>query len=699
MSKGTSRFSRLLSPLTLSSGHTLRNRVMMGSMHTGLEEAKVEPYQRMAAYFGDRAAGGTGLIVTGGVAPNWEGKVHPLAGKMSTKDEASKYQIVTDAVHQYDGKIIMQILHAGRYAYSPIAVAPSSVASPIWKFNPMKPIGMPAFWIRKTIRDFANCAALAKSAGFDGIELMSSEGYLLNEFLVTHTNKRTDKYGGSYENRMQFPLEVLKAIREATGPDFIIMMRVSMLDLVPNGSSTDEVFEFAERVADSGATLINTGIGWHEARIPTIATSVPRAAFTWVTKRVRDHLRKKNINIPLVTTNRINTPVVAEEVLQKEEADIISMARPLLADADFVKKTEEGREREINVCIGCNQACLDHAFKAQTASCLVNPIACNELDLKPRDRPSQKSYLVIGGGPAGCQAAITLAEQGQRVTLFETTSRIGGQFHLAKQVPGKEEYESAIRYWESMMHKHRKLIDLRLHAGFDAKNILGFAEKPAAIILATGCVPRLKNSEIMVGLETNDIVADYVDVLTGQFKVGKRVAIIGSGGIGFDVAVFLSHRRDLSLDHFAKTWGIDLTMQARGGLVTPQPEVTDREIFMFQRSPGKVGGKLGATTGWIHRAALKHQNVKQIKGAQYTGLDGNTLHYNIEGKQYALKDLDTVVLCTGQRSNIAMKIDLTELMHRKAMQIPVIPVGGCNVAAELDAKKAIAEAHRVALSV
>ena len=698
------KFQKLMAPLTLNNGVTLRNRVLMGSMHTGLEETKDNPYGKMAAFFAERAKGGTGLIVTGGVSPNFEGKVHPWACKMTSQDEATKYKQVTKAVHDNEGKILMQILHSGRYSYSPLAVAPSAIAAPIWPFRPLRPIGMPKFWVKKTVRDFARCAKLAQDAGFDGIELMCSEGYLINEFLAKKTNKRTDEYGGSYENRMRFLLEILGGIRKAVDDKFIIMTRISMLDLVDNGSTLEEVNQLAELVVAGGANIINTGIGWHEARIPTIATSVPRAAFTWVTKRTRDHLHSKGItNIPLVTTNRINSPDVGEKVIADEDADMVSMARPMLADAYFCQKATDGREKEINVCIGCNQACLDHVFKQKTSSCLVNPVACAELTLKVnRQRPAQGNYIVIGAGPAGCHAAITWAQQGQRVTLYEKEGRVGGQFHLARRVPGKEEYGSAITYWETMIMKYSKLIDLRLNAEFQPNQLAGLIAPPSGILVCSGCRPKAKDSTIMVGLEASPIVFNYLEVLTGRAKVGKRVAIIGCGGIGHDVAVYLTHARETKIEAFNKTWGIDTTGLVPGGLKKGEPVIGEREITMMQRGTGKVGGKLGATTGWIHRAALKHQKVTQIPGCTYESLNGNTLTYSI-GEKKKTMEVDSVILCAGQKSNREIYYQLKSQLVKPVgtlpsfADVPIETVGGALLASELDAKRAIMEAHTATL--
>lgn len=644
-----SKYVKLLEPLDL--GFTsIRNRVMMGSIHSGLEEARENPYGKMAAFFGERAKGGVGLIVTGGVAPSWEGKVYPFAGKLTTSAEAKHYREVTDAVHVHGGKILMQILHAGRYAYSPISVAPSSVRSPIAKFS-VPPIKMPKFYVQKTIADFANCAKLAREAGFDGVEIMGSEGYLINEFIVRHTNQRNDKYGGSYENRIRFPLEIIEAVRKAAGPDFIIMYRLSMLDLIPNGSTKEEVYTLAERVAAGGANIINTGIGWHEARIPTIATSVPRAAFTWVTKRCREHLRSKGIMIPLVTTNRINHPDVAEDVLRNGDADMISMARPFLADAHFVKKTIEGRVNEINICIGCNQACLDHTFKAKTATCLVNPVACYELSLTPVPAKIIKHIVIVGGGPAGVSCAIALAERGHRVTLLEKSMTLGGQFNYAKLIPGKQEFESSIQYWSTMIAKYSDRIRLVLGNEATAQSIVDMC--PDEVVLATGCAPRPRTNDVIPGIDGKVNVVSYLDVITKKVTVGDRVAIVGAGGIGFDVAVFLTEDKVSSVDFaaFAQVWGIDTNLQTPGFLVAPKQICHGpKSVTMLQRSKGKVGKNLGATTGWIHRLVVKKHKVAQVSGVTYKNFTGDTLVFEEAGKEKSLS-VDTLIMCHGQKSS------------------------------------------------
>lgn len=689
------KYNHFLQPLDLGFT-TLRNRVVMGSMHTGLEEAESEPYKKMAAFFRARAEGGVGLIVTGGIAPNWEGKVWPGAAKMTTMAEAKKYREVTDAVHSAGGKIIMQILHAGRYAYCPIAVAPSGVASPIWKFNPLRPIGMPKFWVRKTVSDFAHCAVMAREAGFDGVEIMGSEGYLINEFLVTHTNKRNDEYGGSFENRMRFPLDVLSETRKAVGKDFIIMYRVSMLDLIPNGSTKDEVHLFAEKVAQGGADLINTGIGWHEARIPTIATSVPRATYTWVTRETRKHLRSKGINTPLITTNRINTPDVAEKIIADGDADMVSMARPLLADADFVKKAEMGRPEEINVCIGCNQACLDHAFTMRMTSCLVNPAACHETThaLVPAKR--QRFCVVVGAGPAGCSFAITAAQRGHRVIVFDKSPEVGGQFNIAKRIPGKSEFQSSIDYWRTMLAKQGDLITLRLGEEFTPSKLDEFGEVPEVVVLASGARPKPADNRTFNGLKGNPRVVTYLDVILERKPIGEKVIIVGAGGIGFDVAEYLladSHAD--TREAFAKEWGIDFERTTPGGLVKPVVPEAKRKLTMFQRKKGRFGKGLGPTTGWIHRAALKKHNVLQIGNVVYNSFDADgTLHYSIDGKQYTEK-CDNIVMCHGQDYVGRELVD--PLRHKGVLDVHLI--GGCREVRELDAKRAVKDGYELAMKV
>ena len=683
---------------------TLPNRIMMGSMHTGLEEHKEDPFGKMAHFFGERAKGGCGLIVTGGIAPNFEGKVHPMAGKMTTKAEAEQYKPVTEAVHRHGGRILMQILHSGRYAYSPIAVAPSSIASPIWKFSPMRPIGMPKFWIRRTIRNFAQCAALAKEAGFDGVEIMGSEGYLINEFLVKHTNKRQDDYGGHYENRMRFALEIVEAVRKACGPDFVIMFRLSMLDLIPNGSTPGEAHLLAERVIGAGADVINTGIGWHEARIPTIATSVPRAAFTWVTKKCRDHLRSKGIQTPLVTSNRINVPSVANDVLQRGDADIVSMARPFLADPEFVNKARNGQSKLINVCIGCNQACLDHVFQNKVSSCLVNPIACAETTLTPtiRDARDQKTVFVVGAGPAGIQAAITAADCGHRVVLFEASDKIGGQFHIAKQIPGKEEFYEAIAYWEAALEARAEKVTLKLNTPFSVQEHIVNSPQgvPEAVLIAVGCGPKEADDSVIPGLSSAKNVASYIDIITGRKTAGKSVAIIGAGGIGFDVATKLVHKPGETFEAYAEAWGIDATQSVPGALKTAKKAKPEREIIMLQRKKGKMGKSLGATTGWIHRAVVKNHGVTQTSGATYHEVTADgCLVFSVgdkkDEKKQLIKQVDTIIMCHGQRPKGA---ELEDAIKQAGVK-HVKKIGGCLEVSEVDAKRAIRQAHLAALAL
>lgn len=682
-----SDYARLLEPLTVGK-HTLRNRVVMGSIHSGLEEVP-DSTERMSKFYGTRAKGEVGLIVTGGVAPNRVGKVYPMAAKLTTVAEAKKLKPVTDAVHSEGGKILLQILHAGRYAYSPLAVAPSSISSPIWMFDPAKPIGMPNWWVQRTINDFGKCCALAREAGFDGVEIMGSEGYLINQFIVSHTNARTDQWGGSFQNRCRFPLEIVKACRKAGGPDFMLMYRLSMLDLVPNGSTREEVYELAEAVCNAGVDIINTGIGWHEARIPTIATSVPRASFTWVTKKCRDHLRSKGHNVPLVTTNRINTPAIAEEILREGDADLVSMARPLLADADFVSKTRAGNASKINVCIGCNQACLDHTFSMKIASCLVNPVACHETTLTPTPTTAPKNVCVVGAGPAGCAFAICAAERGHNVTIFER-NRVGGQFNVAKKIPGKAEFQSSIDYWQEQIKTSPRIKLIEGEAHLSQLQDKTFDH----VVVATGCGPRSPR-KFLAGCENNPQVMSYLDVILGRKTPGRRVAVIGAGGIGFDVSVFLTHatppeNRFEAFREFAKEWGVDTSLTSRGFVTKAEPRKSDREVFMFQRKKGKVGSKLGATTGWIHRLALRHHNVKQFAGVEYKSFENGELVYIIDGETKKI-DVDSIVLCHGQES-------IKELSFQRAAGT-LHYIGGCKDPSELDAKKAILDGHSLALKL
>ncbi|SMD32271.1 2,4-dienoyl-CoA reductase (NADPH2) [Reichenbachiella faecimaris] len=669
------KYPHLFEPLDLGFT-TLKNRVLMGSMHTGLEETK-NGFERMATYFGERAKGGVGLIVTGGVSPNRQGWVAPFSARMTKSIHAKKHRIVTERVHEHDGKICMQILHAGRYGYHPLNVGPSAIKSPI---TPFKPFALSERGIQTTISDFARCASLAKEAGYDGVEVMGSEGYLINQFIAQHTNKRTDRWGGSYANRMRFPIEIVKAVRKAVGEDFIIIYRLSMLDLVPQGSDWLEVVQLAKEIENAGATIINTGIGWHEARIPTIATMVPRGAFTWVTKKM-----KGEVNIPLITTNRINKPDVAENILANGDADMVSMARPFLADADLIIKSEQGREDEINTCIGCNQACLDHVFKNQLSTCLVNPRACKETELNYLPALNKKKVAIVGAGPAGLAYSTTAAERGHEVTLFEAGSEIGGQFNMAKKIPGKEEFYETLRYFKKRIELTG--VNLKLNTKVEASQLAegGFDE----VIVATGVNPRSP------GIEGQDHpkVLSYIDVLKHEKAVGDKVAIIGAGGIGFDVAEYLSQEGEspsLNIEDFMHEWGVDIKNEKRGGLVEPEMPKAKREIVMLQRSEGKMGARLGKTTGWIHRTTLKHKAVKMITHVSYDKIDNEGLHVTIKGKDKQVLDVDHIILCAGQLPENSL---VTELEQKG---VKVTKIGGADVAAELDAKRAIDQASRLA---
>lgn len=686
----SSPYPHLLAPLDLGFT-TLKNRVLMGSMHTGLEDGR-KHFPAMAAYFAERARGGVGLMVTGGFSPNIAGWTKPFAGMLASSGAARRHKQVTDAVHAEGGKIALQILHTGRYGYHPLCVAPSRIQSPI---SPFAPRELSAGGIERQIRAFIRCALLAREAGYDGVEIMGSEGYFINQFLVTHTNQRTDDWGGSYANRMRLAVEIVRRTREAVGRDFIIIYRLSMIDLIPGGSSWEEVVLLAKAVEAAGATLINSGIGWHEARVPTIATSVPRGAFTWVTKKLRTDLRAAGLTIPLVTSNRLNMPEVAEQVLAEGCADMVSMARPFLADPEFVNKAAQGRRDEINTCIACNQACLDHAFKAQLASCLVNPRAGHETELVIRIAPAQKRVAVIGAGPAGLAAATTLALRGHSVDLYDAADKIGGQFNLAKRVPGKEEFEETLRYFGNRISGTG--VRLHLNTRVSAQDLI--AGKFDEVILATGVTPR--NPRIP-GQEHPKVLS-YIDVLLGRQPVGKRVALIGAGGIGFDVAEFLvtppGHSTALDLPAWLAEWGVADPGQVRGGVVRPQVAPPARQVTLLQRKPGKLGAGLGKTTGWIHRAALKMRNVEMLSGVNYEriGEQGSDLGLFItfgeKRTDGTVLAVDNIVLCAGQEP-------LRELLEPlRAAGVKTHLIGGAHEAGELDAKRAINQGTRVAAAL
>jgi len=676
MTTANQHFPKMLEPLDL--GFTqLKNRVLMGSMHTGLEEHK-EGMGRMAAFFAERARGGVGLIVTGGFGANAETATHAHTNLIQSDEDALKHKVITDAVHAEDGKICMQILSTGRYAFNPNSVAPSAIQAPI---NPFKPKELDEEGIQKQINDIVQMAVYAQVGGYDGVEIMGSEGYLINQFLAKRTNVRDDEWGGDYENRMRFAVEVVRRTREAVGEKFIIIYRLSMLDLVEGGSTFDEVVLLGKAIEKAGATIINTGIGWHEARVPTIATKVPRAAFTWVTAKF-----KKELSIPLITSNRINTPEVAEEVLERGDADMVSMARPFLADPDFVNKSVEGKSEEINTCIGCNQACLDHVFSGKLTSCLVNPRACHETEIIIKDSSAKKKLAVIGAGPAGLAFATTAAERGHDVTLYDAASEIGGQFNVAKQVPGKEEFFETIRYFGKQIELTGVNLKLNTRVSKDDLNNGEYDE----VVLATGIAPRMPEIE---GIGHSKVL-NYLDVLKDKKQVGKKVAVIGAGGIGFDVSEYLSHEGEATsqnIEAFMKEWGVDMTMQARGGIegVEPQVSASAREVFLLQRKKSKVGAKLGKTTGWIHRAGLINKGVNMMPGCSYDKIDDQGLHVTVNGNTEVL-DVDNVIICAGQDP-------LRELVD--GLNKPHHLIGGADVAAELDAKRAIDQGTRLAAEI
>ena len=669
-------YPHLLAPLDLGFT-TLKNRVLMGSMHTGLEEV-ANGHERMAAYFGERAKGGVGLIVTGGIGPNTEGGTHPNTKMLVTEDDIAGHKQITDSVHEHGGKICMQILHTGRYAYSPDQVAPSAIKSPI---NPFTPRALTDEEVYKQIDDFVFTSVQAQKAGYDGVEIMGSEGYFLNQFIAARTNQREDDWGGSYENRIRLPIEVVRRVREAVGEHFIIIFRLSMLDLVDGGSTAEEVIQLGKAVEKAGATIINTGIGWHEAQIPTIATKVPRAAFTWVTARFR-----KELSVPVITSNRINTPEVAEEVLARGDADMVSMARPFLADPDFVIKAQENRADEINTCIGCNQACLDHVFGGVMTSCLVNPRACHETELFITATTNVKKIAVVGAGPAGLSAATTAASRGHQVTLFDSASEIGGQFNIAKQIPGKEEFFETLRYYGRQIELTGVDLQLNRRVTSEQLNNGGFDE----VIIATGISPRMPAIE---GIN-HPKVMDYLDVIGAKKSVGQKVAIIGAGGIGFDTAEYITHSGESTSQNipaFMKEWGIDMTFGSRSGIegVTAQPVPSPREVYLLQRKTTRVGKGLGKTTGWIHRAGLAMKGVRMMPGCDYSHIDDQGLHI-IVGDNTQILDVDTIIICAGQDP-------LRELVD--GLNLPHHLIGGADEAGELDAKRAIDQGTRLAAAM
>ncbi|MFA7310955.1 MAG: NADPH-dependent 2,4-dienoyl-CoA reductase [Shewanella sp.] len=668
-------FPHLLEPLDL--GFTqLKNRVLMGSMHTGLEEEK-GGFEKLAAFYKERALGGVGLIVTGGISPNLRGRLTPHACQLSFPWQVGKHRVVTQAVHEAGGKICMQILHAGRYGYHPFSQAPSKIKSPI---TPFTPSAMSSRQVRSTIKDYASSAALAKKAGYDGVEVMGSEGYLINQFVSARTNTRTDEWGGAFEKRAQFPIEIVNAIRAKVGKDFIIIFRLSMLDLVDNGSTWDEVVQLAQWLEQAGVSILNTGIGWHEARVPTIATSVPRGAFAWVTEKL-----KQSVSVPLIATNRINTPEIGEQIIASGQADMVSMARPFLADPEFVNKAAANTPELINTCIGCNQACLDHTFSLKRATCLVNPRACYETEINFLPTANKKRIAVMGAGPAGMAFSVYAVMRGHHVVLFEAKSEVGGQFNLARKIPGKEEFNETIRYFINQIKLHK--VELRLNTRLDASVLA--TEKFDEVVIASGVVPR---DLVLPGFDDPRVV-DYQKVLSGEVTVGNTVALIGGGGIGFDMAHFLCERQSSTLnpDKWLQQWGIDKTYQHAGGLTEPHSDNTDhRKVFLLQRKTSKMGKGLGKTTGWIHRLVLKQHDVKMKTGVSYDKFDDAGLHIRV-GETAEVLAVDNVVLCAGQESNRTLVDEM------KATGLPVHLIGGVDVAAELDAKRAIRQGAELAM--
>jgi 2,4-dienoyl-CoA reductase (NADPH2) len=677
----TNPYPHLLEPLDLGFT-TLRNRVLMGSMHVLLED-KPKDLPKLAAFYAERARGGVGLIVTGGFGVNRTGWLLPLAGKMTNSREAANHRVVTDAVHEADGKIALQLLHAGRYSYHPVSVSASKSKSPITPFTAR---AMRPGEIRRTIADFARSAALAQQAGYDGVEIMGSEGYLINQFLAPRTNHRTDEWGGSPENRRRFAVEIVKAVRAAVGPEFIVIYRLSMLDLVEDGQSWDEVVALAKEVEAAGVTIINTGIGWHEARVPTIVTSVPRGAFTWITAKLRGE-----VAVPLVTSNRINMPETAEEVLARGDADLVSMARPFLADPDWVAKAAGNRSDEINTCIGCNQACLDHSFKRKRATCLVNPRAAYETELQLLPTRRAKRIAVVGAGPAGLAAATAAASRGHSVDLFEADGEIGGQFNLARRIPGKEEFAETLRYFVRQL----ELTGVKVHLNHPATAAELAAGGYDDVILATGVLPRTPS---IAGVDRPN-VHSYADVISGRVRVGERVAVVGAGGIGFDVSEFLTHAGTpgvaQSREEWMREWGVSDPAVHRGGVTTPAPEPSPRQVFLLQRKASPVGKGLGKTTGWVHRAALKARRVETLNGVNYEKIDDAGLHVSFGEKHERARvlEVDDVVICAGQEPRRELVDELTAAGVRAHL------IGGADVALELDAKRAIAQGTKLAAAL
>lgn len=667
-------YPHLFAPLDLGFC-TLPNRVLMGSMHTGLED-RARDVGKLAEYFAQRARGGVGLMVTGGFSPNIQGWLKPFSSRLSLPWHIGPHRRITRAVHAEGARICLQILHAGRYGYHPLCVAPSKIKSPITPFTPR---ALSDCGVERTIRAFVRCARLAQDAGYDGVEVMGSEGYLINQFLAERTNQRKDRWGGSLEHRMRFAVEIVRRIRETAGRDFIIIYRLSMLDLVERGQDWEEIVRLARAIESAGATLINTGIGWHEARVPTIVTSVPRAAFAWVTRRMKEHVR-----IPLITTNRINMPQVAERILARGDADMVSMARPLLADPGWINKARADRADRINTCIACNQACLDHVFENRRASCLVNPCACHETELVIARAARKKRYAVVGAGPAGLAAACTLAERGHTVTLYEQAREIGGQFNLAKRIPGKEEFAETLRYFAHRLAD----LNVEVYLGVAADAVALRQRHYDAVIVATGVTPRNPHIE---GQDHRNVYG-YAEVVAGTAVVGKRVAIVGAGGIGFDVAQFLTQTPPApttDISRWTHEWGVDMTLRSRGGLVKPVAEPSPREVWMLQRTPGRPGKKLNKTTGWVHRATLRAKGVRMLGGVIYRRIDDAGLHVEVGGKLQTLA-VDNVVICAGQESNRS----LADALRTAGVATHVI--GGASIAAELDAKRAIAQATKLA---